>query len=975
MLDHLASPDNLAIIIFICAVSPALLLPRPERSPPYLGPWPWQFMAALGAAALIVAQCAMAGLAAMPLARLEATDIKGGLLDGLSIIVLLAWLGASILTLVLAFVFIIRHARRPRLADKPPPDDLAAFADDAMGLLGASRAYARTRLAVRWTMDPGYAIEVRRQGRHDLVIVLRKSLKRWLGRLSSAAERMAFQRFIVFHELGHYLNGDHKTANVVVAVMTAHIPFLVFTIAGVPVGILAAALAHDPDFTSSVLLYQGFGLAICVLALAERMLLARFIAERERRADLRARFSLSAEDHDLMFSKGSRSSNLLTSYIALEEDGGHDPAGTPPLLARLWNGLPRFMLPQGNAVSRAAHLNTEPAFPSVSRRVLWGGVFGAQIGVLWMAGIVFGASAVVILDLNEMDLNLVILLSGLVAALAPSIYFIAATEPARIRLVSNTARRAFEGAAVTVGIIVSAVTVASLLFGLAVLGLHFFSGETAHGGSPIVGGAVILAGMIAIGCFLGWFTSGGDSSGPINYDNGASAPWRATVLPFVIAAFPVTLPVGGSLYYASGLVDAWHFGFGFAVLLGLLPFLAMTALNMEISKPYASWSPFGYVPSSDPVIGVRILWRNYYADRTRSSYWGVATTTGLLSASMLGTLAGIAAMAWGGMAIIGDGDLVLGHLVALTLGGMVLLLVAFHKPRRLHALSAQNLMTFAKLHRLASQHKDSGLARRAGAFEKGLVEALSLDQTWDALLPRADAPERLKALTFAVDALHLAGREDVLELRRRSLQDALRSILTPENFVSSWPGGPPSLIWTAHAAKLAWEARLFDTGFRAEIADTLERLAEQSLAEPNPNSRSNEAHRRHELLQAVRVLADLNRIPCAVKGSGRILNDIDAGGFYGCGLSPGDVAYCLRMAETSRSSLHGVMKRIIRERAWALLHGNLQINLLPALDCLEAASILRLSPEEMPHGLENLLDKSLAVTLKQDLHDINSSSM
>jgi peptidase M48-like protein len=320
---------------------------RPEKRPGNLAPI--QLIMALGAWALIVVNSVVAAVACASGSAALAV--------------------APVATILCAAILFARGAGSEGSA-RSLPDSVDAVIGEIRDLLGGARRLGLNEIdAVLTGNGPSIGVTVPSRGR--VVVRIHESLVPWIERhrRRSAATIGSFIRFAVLHELGHILNGDHRTYRFARSVLIAHLWWL-----------LAAPLALGSGDAKAIVSATIF---VTLLVAAQSLMARRFSAERERLADWRAMQSLSTADASRL---------LLRSGIALR--GRPAPTEIEKLMIDLkatpgqakgisaFSRFVRLLLPAGdNSHQRAEALAGDRAGAPASP-LQWAALTGMQCGVL-----------------------------------------------------------------------------------------------------------------------------------------------------------------------------------------------------------------------------------------------------------------------------------------------------------------------------------------------------------------------------------------------------------------------------------------------------------------------------------------------------------------------------------------------------------------------------------------------------------------
>jgi len=371
---------------------------RPEKRPGNLAPI--QLIMALGAWALIVVNSVVAGVACL----------SGSV----------ALAVTPVATILCAAILFARGAASKHSA-RSVPGSVDAVIEEIRELLGgASRLGLNEIDAVLSGNGPSISVTVPSRGR--VVVRFHESLVPWIERhrRQRPATIESFIRFAVLHELGHILNGDHRTYRFARSVLIAHLWWLV-SLVTIP---LAGRGARTIVFAT---------MFVTLLVAVQSSMAQRFNAERERLADWRAMQSLSTADASRLLRRSGVAlggSQAPTEIEKLMIDLKAAPGKTGRMSA--FTRYLRLLLPAGdNSHHRAEALAGDRAGAPASPR-LWAALTGMQCGVL--ATSVAIAIFLVTGRMNDQTTLWVVMIAMSWIGGSAGTYCVMRTDPARLRV-------------------------------------------------------------------------------------------------------------------------------------------------------------------------------------------------------------------------------------------------------------------------------------------------------------------------------------------------------------------------------------------------------------------------------------------------------------------------------------------------------------------------------------------------------------
>ncbi|HWJ41187.1 MAG TPA: hypothetical protein VNT29_08640, partial [Candidatus Limnocylindrales bacterium] len=335
----------------------AVIVERPDKRPGNLAPI--QLISAFGAWSLIVVDSVFAALACI--ADAPALAI------------------APVATILCAAITFARSSAGERSA-RSLPEPLAAVITEIRDLLGGARRLGLDQIDAVLGSSRGPGIGVSTPSRGRVVVRVHESVAAWIDRHlrrgeAGAATIGSFIRFAVLHELGHILNGDHRTYRFTRAVLVAHLWWCA--------SFITAALSWASGSASNARLILAAAAFVALLLAVQSLIARRFIAERERLADWRAMQSLSRSDAARLLRRsgirrGGRDGPTEIEKLMIDLKAQPGPAGRTSFLSRATS----VIWPEGDSVHHRAEALARERAGAPPRPVQWAMLTALQCGVL-----------------------------------------------------------------------------------------------------------------------------------------------------------------------------------------------------------------------------------------------------------------------------------------------------------------------------------------------------------------------------------------------------------------------------------------------------------------------------------------------------------------------------------------------------------------------------------------------------------------
>ena len=947
----------------------ALISAKPEETPPYLGPWPWQLIAAIAFVTVIIAQLVFIAFSAfISWILLNDTELNSIALTLISF----SWFLAAFASLMMVVVQLYCASRNPTLMKNSTLEELASVAREAEGLLRASKRYAKTGLLVRFAGNPGTPLEIRRRDRHSLVVVVREVfLEEWEYAPISKERRRAIYRFMIFHELGHFLNGDFRTANIGDALLLGHKPFVFIAPALFLITLLYAVFAANFESTTIAAMLLGGGLIVFSVLVAAIKLFEYFRNEREQRADLRAKHSVNANDYQHVLGDALKIANLF--YGSLPDLLVRQKKQS--LLKKYLQWLDRLLRPKISTQKREATLAQQPSMVNLRQRMKFGVLLGSQLGILMVLAILLTIAFASLFGADISTSQTLALTMGLIICLPPSAHFIAATEPTRMRIITDIRAMISETVAVTFAIIVSAaiVTSASLFFmswGIALLEI-----DTAEIGTVVLRILLFQIAAIATGCGVGSLINQGVFTGTKS-TYGATMPWYASVAPFCIATFALIMPLCGFLFEYTGLTENWTGGVGVGAVVCFMPYFTLIILSNDLPVNLQKFIPIALPKVAEPVMLFRVGWTDFYVDCSDTPITVLVKNTLFYFLQMLFVLLLITAiLVFSVWLNVGTSDEVMAGAIVFSIAGIFfsILIPAINRPNRSHLLSNRNLEIISRLGSIIDVNNPT-MAEHARELANAVAKKLESNIEWENLMPNLMHPERLQDLVYLVRLLKKIGRHDLITSNKKIITARISTLFDDDGVVLKWPNGQPSLFWSACALKLDLEFQFLTISMRATLIQNITELLEKNLSASYFHNRAQHAFHNRTIFAAADALNRTDRKEDAMRAAAEILDFVASNGVRECGLSPAEINQCLIIADQYDVRIQSALVNTVQQQMWSLLHGNIHLNVIAAIDCINAMDDLNTTSENYPKMLRLLLDQIITVIAKTDIGNLRQAS-
>ena len=778
------------IIPVIFATFVAIIADRPEKRPGNLAPI--QLITALGAWALIVINSVVAAVACANSSAALAV--------------------APVATILSAAILFARGAGGDHAA-RSLPDSVDAVIGEIRDLLGGARRLGLNEIDAVLTGN-GPSIGVTVPSRGHVVVRVHESLVPWIERhrRRNAATIGSFIRFAVLHELGHILNGDHRTFRFARSVLIAHLWWLV--------SLITIPLAGE---TAKTIVFATVYVALLVTT--QSVMARRFIAERERLADWRAMQSLSVEDASRLLRRrglalGGRPAPTELEKLMIDLRAEPGQAGGISYFSRVLH----ILWPESTSVHQRAEAMTEDRAGASARPVWWAGLTGIQCGVL-ATSVAMGVFLVAGRMQNEIDLWTLMIALAWIGGPAGA-YCVIRTDPARMTVTSASHRRTkVEASAMFAGMF--------LLGVMATDRLTYMLRITNWVSGLAMGAAMVMATFVIGGCaWMAGVIVGGSGGGELRVAPRESwvrvAPLLAAL---VIVLIPLNVAVSSWLGLGGLFKGAW-----IAILFcSFGAYTLCTGMATSTNPFLRAVAPVGILGAPAPV-GFRFFWREFFLDITRIS---LARAAAILLASQTAVLLFfVVAFSFAMRAVVQLADFNTTFVAFFFLGFALFSLIILvpipgtSVPRdTLRLVDPSRLKLFLALLESARQaDPDAG---------ERIRKALALWLPTDRLAMSLLLPERrsLWMLTPLLTFIRLARSADAVETLDRTrgrIEAALNDVVTDAT-VSVAPGDPPSLFYSTLATAIVDEAGLADRFPFERMIDRIGAMLTVQLSGENVN--------------------------------------------------------------------------------------------------------------------------------------------
>jgi hypothetical protein len=827
---------------------------------------------------------------------------------------------------VLCSAFLFARGAGGESSARSLPDSVDAVIGEIRGLLGGARRLGLNEIdAVLVARGPRIGVTVPARGR--VVVRVHESVVRWIERHRSRGGASTitigtFIRFAVLHELGHILNGDHRTYRFARSVLVAHLWW--------SLSLITLPLALAGGNASGARMIFSATVFMTLLLMAQSLIARRFIDERERLADWRAMQSLSMEDAARLLRRRGMPRGKCPAPTEIEKLMIDLKAEPSPA-----EGIPRFsrairvLWPETATIHQRAEALAGERAGAPARPVKWAALTGFQCGIL-ATSVTMGLFLVAGRMHEQVAFWVVMIVMAWIAGPAGT-HCVMRADPARMSIGDgvSTAKKISVGVAFfltfTCGVAVTHQLAKSLGIATWISGLGL--GVAIVVTMVLVTGCAYLAGLIHM--FQG--SVGG------TFRVAPREPWVFAVplvTAMVVVLGPVNMVVTSSFGLGSPLQGAWV-----AVMLCSLG--AYTLSTVMARSPHASvrsLAPMGVFEARAPVFGFRLFWRELFLDITR---WPVARAGvmvfGFQTAALLPLVIAFAC-AMHRVEQLSDFSSAFTVFYRLSLAFFVLILLVPDrsrnlKPKILELMERAQLELFLIL--LESARQADAIAGER--IRTALALWLPADRTViSLLLPDRRSVRMLSPLLAFIRLVRETGVVDTIDHMRRHIEAALNGILA-DDAVSIAPGEPPSLFYSTHAAAIVDETGLTDRFPFDRMIDRIGSMLTEQLSWESVNVVADVLAAARLLQAHGRTIPDSAAISRFVRRSTLLSKPVRHQSLVElCELADliGDAQEKERLAP------------IIRSRLWETLQLNPRKEVLALLDCYLAA--VRIGERDSP---------------------------
>jgi len=868
----------------------AVVAERPDKRPGNLAPI--QLITAFGAWSLIVVDSVIVALACR---------------TGVPALAI-----APVATILCAAIAFARSSASERSA-RSLPEPFTAVITEIRDLLGGARRLGLDQIDAVLGSSGGPWIGVSAPARGRVVVRVHESVAAWIDRHlrrggAGAATIGSFIRFAVLHELGHILNGDHRTYRFARAVVVAHIWWCTSFI----VAALSWTSGHAADARVILTAAAFVGLLLAVQSLIAR----RFIAERERLADWRAMQSLSSADAERLLRRsgirrGGRDGPAEIEKLMIDLKAQPGAAGIRSFVSRavcmIW--------PEGDSVHRRAEALAGERAGAPPRPVQWAILTGLQCGVLATAV----ATGILLVIGTRIATTVYVYMIAISWIAGPGgVYAAIRADSARMSVGGGTPARKRLG--------IGCVFFLTLLFAAFATDRLAYSISVA----AFVPGPVLLVALMPTAVVIIYSAVAGE----LIRDNGGGelriAPRaRRTAVASLLAAIAVVcVPLNMAFAFWLGLGNPLQ-GAWVAIMVCAFGAYLLSTVSARSPHPiFRAAAPLAFLVPIPPVYTIRFLWRNFCLDVARHS---MARARALIIASQAASLLLFVVPVALAMRIVVH---FLDYQTTFTRffwSGVGLFVVAALVPdhstrfglRLMRLVESDQLKLFLALLDSA-RHADAAAARR---LESALVRWMSDDRLVLAVLPDRWTLWPLLPLSTLVRLARSAGADSLLDHMRGHIEQALRLIIN-DDAVSGAPGEPPSLFYSTMAATIVDEAGLIDRFPLDRMLDRIEAMLRDQMAGRGVDLVT-------DIIAAARLLQAHGRTPPSI-------SKLDAFERRWTLISKpvrhqSLVELCELADLLEDASATERLVPIVRSRMWEILQLNARKEVLALLDCYLAA--------------------------------------
>lgn len=793
--------DAVRYSIALVAGSAALIVVianRPEKRPGNLAPI--QLITALGAWSLIAINAVLAGVAC-----------AGG-----SVSLAIAPV-ATIVSAAIGFACGVGH----RKSAQPVPDPFDHAIAEIRTLLGGARRLGLNEIdAVLVGSGPRIGVAVPAPGR--VLVLVHESVVSWIDRHrrsgAGAATIGSFIRFAVLHELGHILNGDHRTYRFARAVLTAHLWWLLSL---VTVPFVLTSGNGPAAFT--IVSASAF---VTMLVAVQSLIARRFIAERERLADWRAIQCLPVDDASRLLRRSGmpragrqRPTEIEKLMIDLKAEAGQGGGSS------WFAAVVRLLWPEGDSIQRRAEALAGDRAGSPARPVRWAALTGMQCGVLATAvamGVLLVAGPMQVQTRVRMLMIVMAWIGG-----APGVYCVLRADPARLSVDDRVRTRYRFGTAWIFVLTFLTATAATewLAYALRIAG--WVAGWA-------FGAAVMLMAVLIMFCWVFSDVQLGSVGGSA-FRLAPREPWAFTIPgigAMVIMLVPFNIIVSERLGLGPFSKGSWV-----AVMLcSVGAYLLSTVMARSPSVAYRAAGPVAVLDAPPPVYGYRLFWWEFFLDLARCSVVRAGLTAVAFQTAALLPFVLAFAFAMSRFEQLAGFRSAFTLFFVLSLGffmavGLVPDRHGKLQPRLLRLIDRHGLELFLSLLE-SSWRADRATGERLG---RALASWLPADRAvMSFVLPGRRSVWMLPALLAFIRLARATGALEIINRTRDQIEAVLREIIT-DDAVAVAPGAPPSLFYSTLATAAADEAGLARRLPIERMLDRVGSMLSEQLSNDNVN--------------------------------------------------------------------------------------------------------------------------------------------
>ena len=937
MIDAFEWTDLLFALPVLVALVYSLIKPRHHKEPPYLGPWPWQLSSGFASLTIILSHVSFLVTVSYLLGHSLIDDDW----PSYSFFLTASWL-LLISAVIYQYLVIARRPEPDVVSNKSAP---AAFNEAVASInstLSTSGDFPPTSVSVCWAQDSGPTIELRRPRRGQFSVIIRHLFHDFCTIASDKSLPIhTFLKFILLHEVAHHLNGDIKTARIVNLTMMCGGLFIFLSI---PLSVVTAAsliFSSDP-FPQTVVL------SICIAAWivygASLSAFKRFSTEREKRADLRARFGLTNEEQQELFEDESHIQILLELYALFRYSHSNLSSRKLPVIR-----VPFWLLSRDLMTgARVDSIRSVRLTPRIRDTALNGAMFGFFIGTLFSISFIILFTILIDSHISaDIYARIVITIAAMIGT-PSSAYAMTVSSPLRIPSFAFRPTSVLPAtvlaltmtlgaiAAVTIFVVLGAVVAAVSPTPISVITSHTYFIK-------------LIVSLVILGCVFGLMVGRPFWDFDVRYW-GAVDPFWTKPMAFLIGGVSGVVTITLIIFLCGSGSQLISY-----IVFGLLASLTVCATCLLfdglLPNKFRIFLPLGLQELDPPLFEIRVLWRRFFVDWTWRPRKYLLIASPLIALQIV--LSGAAVYAF--ITMVSSFEWALGHIsplywlfyilcIFLTIAILAYFCARLRgRPTGHHSVDDEFQLAVS-LCQIADDPHDDELSNEARRLADRIAALLEDERVWRTLMPTAASPELVRRLLYAVRLRKLYSKK-VSCCVSHQIADALQDIFRDDRTVGAWSNGPSDLRWTSIAAVLAIETGIEDRIGLTDLIASITRQSEETIRayqSPFPGVRS---VRNRNLFWASYALNVLGEERGAKRIAGFVVDSLNVTDVNRSGLSPSQLVECIFLADNVASEVQLAIANALSKTTWFLSQTNFRLRVMPSLDCIQAAkSMMRFFP-------------------------------